>query len=1644
SFAPKVDYSTASRGSRSIAIELEDIDNNGLLDIITSNPLGNSVSVLLGNEDGTFEDRIDIPTVNKPSSTLLRDLDSDGDLDLIVQGDTLGVHFNNFNGAVKVKSGERTFTYESTFNQLSSATDELGRITLYDIDPDNGNNLSTTKVVGAVGGADDLITSYTYTAAGLMDTMTDPEGRVTDYEYDLFGRLISTTYALGTADEATVTYEYDAAGNQTAITDENGNRTEFEYDALNRIIKITEADPDGAGALESPITTFDYDAAGNLISTTDSRNKTTEYTYDEKNRQISITDANDEITEFDYDANDNLIEITDAEGRVTKNIYDSRDRLIGFVDGEGKITQFKYDADNNLTQIIDPNGNEAKYIYDVRNRLIREIDAEDNTTVYSYDSTDNLIAVEDARGHKTRFRYDELNRQTKVINPLGDSFTNQYDEVGNLLSTTDELGRVYSYGYDSRNRLKSIIDPNLEEIEYFYDPVGNLVALEDELDRFTTFAYDGLNRNTQILDPLFNTASYTYDPLGNLTSVTDKRNNTTKYTYDALNRLSVVENALGDTVTTDYDAVGNVVEVTDELNRTTTFAYDNRNLLTSVKDALGNITTTEFNEVGKISSVTDARNNTTTYEYDKLHRLIKEIDANNESVTYGYDPVGNLESFTDELDRTTRWAYDSLNRQTSVTTPLEHTTRWAYDKVGNLTSLTDANNHTTSWTYDKLNRPTVLTNHLLDTVTTDYDAVGNVIAVTDELDRTTTFTYDKLNRQKTVTNPLIHTDTTEYDAVGNVISFTNDLGHQTTYNYDQLNRLESQTDAENRTTTYGYDPVSNLLSLTDPENNTTSYTYDNLNRLATDTNQLGNTRTYDYDEVGNQVSYIDRNGREINYTYDNLNRQENEVWLDELGNPVRNINFQYDAASQLLTADDPDSAYSYDYDLDGRLTSVDNAGTPDVPNVVFNYTYDPVDNLTQVTDRIDGVDKGIETFTYDELDRVKSITQSGGDGVSEKRVDMSYDKASQMKEITRYSDLAGTQLVAESNYTFDDAGRLTDLVHDQNGTIFADYQWAYDSANRVTSYTSFDGVSNYDYDKTDQLVDAEHSYQADEDYSYDNNGNRTNTGYVTGDNNQLISDGTYNYEYDNEGNRVKRTEIATGEVTEYEWDYRNRLVAVVTKDAGGNVIANSEYTYDVYNRRIAKSVDADGDGAGVAEVERFVYDGDHIALTFDGEGNQTERFLHGAGIDQVLAQENASGDEVLWALTDNQGSVKLVTDNDGNIVNQITYDAFGNITLETDSSVSFRFSYTGRELDEETGLYYYRSRPYDPVNGVFIQEDTIGFAGGDTNLSRYVGNSPTNYTDPFGLRPVMARPVNRPAQKNFRGNIRTAPRPTNRNAPRYPGASSQPFNQINPSQNPIRFRAPVNGQIPGLFEEQLEELNRPNLPRPFVNPTCISAPGVSCQPQDPFNPDNQEDWSEWVERMEELIEEIRENRENDDNQQDSEIQACSAPISEPPNSNDNEEENNDNEYVYRGDTRPPSEIFADGGFQPRNPDGNISLREHVTQIRDNPREDLSDIFVDIDTESQWVSTTNNEQHAATYSEIVNRETAQTEGYGYVYRIRRPPGGRNVFLEVGDGSPNRTEISFEGGFSRQYIESYRRVLGRDRGRYNLGPSIPFPR
>ncbi len=110
--------------------------------------------------------------------------------------------------------------------------------------------------------------------------------------------------------------------------------------------------------------------------------------------------------------------------------------------------------------------------------------------------------------------------------------------------------------------------------------------------------------------------------------------------------------------------------------------------------------------------------------------------------------------------------------------------------------------------------------------------------------------------------------------------------------------------------------------------------------------------------------------------------------------------------------------------------------------------------------------------------------------------------------------------------------------------------------------------------------------------------------------------------------------------------------------------------------------------------------------------------------------------------TDGLGSVVAITDVAGHVVQRYGYDAWGNIVYN-DGSFAFSGSglvntltYTAREYDEESGLYHYRARTYDPRLGRFLQKDPL--QGNlklplSQNLYAYVRNNPINFSDPSGM-----------------------------------------------------------------------------------------------------------------------------------------------------------------------------------------------------------------------------------------------------------------------------------------------------------------------
>ena len=200
--------------------------------------------------------------------------------------------------------------------------------------------------------------------------------------------------------------------------------------------------------------------------------------------------------------------------------------------------------------------------------------------------------------------------------------------------------------------------------------------------------------------------------------------------------------------------------------------------------------------------------------------------------------------------------------------------------------------------------------------------------------------------------------------------------------------------------------------------------------------------------------------------------------------------------------------------------------------------------------------------------------------------------------------------------------------------------------------------------------------------------------------------------YDANGN------LTSNGIDTFVWNARNQLTQIT--EGGATTFS---YAYDALGRRTSKSV------AGASAPTTYLYDGSNAVQEVIGD--VTNPILTGLGVDERFARNDVNGRTDL--LTDALNSTIALTDSTGTITQQYSYDPYGNVT-QSDTTTGFTnpYLYTGREADS-TGLYYYRARYYSPTMGRFISEDPIGFNGGQNNFYAYVGESPFNYNDPYGL-----------------------------------------------------------------------------------------------------------------------------------------------------------------------------------------------------------------------------------------------------------------------------------------------------------------------
>jgi len=167
-----------------------------------------------------------------------------------------------------------------------------------------------------------------------------------------------------------------------------------------------------------------------------------------------------------------------------------------------------------------------------------------------------------------------------------------------------------------------------------------------------------------------------------------------------------------------------------------------------------------------------------------------------------------------------------------------------------------------------------------------------------------------------------------------------------------------------------------------------------------------------------------------------------------------------------------------------------------------------------------------------------------------------------------------------------------------------------------------------------------------------------------------------------------------------------------------NTNAYATYTYNGDGERIAKYTPKN-------EIH-YYHDGSNTLYETNAGNNITTSYTHTLSIDDLISERKLG--ETQFRLNDHLGSLRKTANQSQSITGSVTYDAFG----KPSSTTSSRFLFTGRELDPETNLYYYRARTYQPSLGRFMSKDPAGFLD-SMNIYFYVANDPVSLEDPLGL-----------------------------------------------------------------------------------------------------------------------------------------------------------------------------------------------------------------------------------------------------------------------------------------------------------------------
>lgn len=610
-----------------------------------------------------------------------------------------------------------------------------------------------------------------------------------------------------------------------------------------------------------------------------------------------------------------------------------------------------------------------------------------------------------------------------------------------------------------------------------------------------------------------------------------------------------------------------------------------------------------------------------------------------------------------------------------------------------------------------------------------------------------------------------------YDDNGNVIT------ESLPYRSDEQCYLKRNT----------YDSYNRPVSVVDANGTTTEYKYDGLSTTTISTSSDGSVQkqTRFFDVVGNIVQSTDNSGLTVFFKYNSDGKvasslisgkksSEITVQYDHNGNRTMfsepnygKMTFVYDAFGQLLEQTTPNGVHTeFEYDNEGKMTRKVEKNTQNgeshetqwiyedakngnslLKKIIYDdfhsveYAYNDLLYQTAVKEIIDG-EEYVTSYLYDEAGRISEKTFPSGLKIHQTYTNAGYlrgvyddednllwetDETNSWGYVTEAK--LGNGLNLSMSYC-SQTGYVNNIKAYNDDDVIQNLVYSYDGFNNLLSRKKLTGknvVEDFVYDDLHRLVEIRRDGHVTCSMSYDPTGNILEK---VVDGKSVFFDADYSGSKPNAIKSASVDEPAIFPNLKMEYNTIDKL----SRLSLGKDCVSIEYGADGERRMMTSSIQ------GKKTIKVYVGDCEFVT---DSDGKTTSyTYLQGPdGVFAVHVIEPSGKTHMNYVLKDNLGSWNIITDEKGNVVQELSFDAWGNIrngdtwSGSFDGEVLYDYGFTGHEHLYDFGVVNMNGRIYDPQMSMMLSPDNnmqMPECSQNFNRYSYCLNNPLRYKDPSG------------------------------------------------------------------------------------------------------------------------------------------------------------------------------------------------------------------------------------------------------------------------------------------------------------------------